>query len=108
MVPLSDFDELLKTPKPERMPLTLEAIAPVRIGHFAHVDVAARVDRKLVRRDELTQLEPGGALAEARQELALVAVDAHARADVGHVVVHTHAAADLADVEAALGSALHE
>src|SRR5262249_59457300 len=49
---------------------------------------------------------PGRAAAEAREELARVAVDAHAGSDVGHIVVHAHAAADLADVEAALRAAL--
>src|SRR5437899_7206898 len=89
------------------MALALEAIAPVGKRNLADVDVAARVDREPVRRDELTRLESSGALTEPREQVALVAVDAHARSDVGHVVVHAHAAADLADIEAALPAALH-
>src|SRR6266536_2514458 len=52
-------------------------------------------------------IEVGGrrcAVAQARQHLARVAVDADPRPDVGHVVVDPHAAADLADVETALGA----
>ena len=44
--PLSDFGKLLQTPKPGRMRLTLEAIAPVGKRNLAHVDIAARIHRE--------------------------------------------------------------
>jgi hypothetical protein len=72
------------------------------------IDVAARIDGEPVRRDELARLEPRGALAQARQHLALSAVDADPWPDVGHVVVDAQPAADLADVKAWLGAALQE
>src|SRR2546423_13840942 len=84
--------ELLQAAQSGRVRLALVSIAPVRIGHLAHVDVAARVDSEAVRRDELPRLEAGRTLAEAREQLALVAGDADARGGVGHVVVHAPAA----------------
>src|SRR5213594_1317855 len=102
------LDELLQASQPGRVGLALVAIAPVGERHFADVDVAMRVDGQPVRRHELARLEPGRALAQPRQHLALVTVDADPRPDVGHVVVDAHAAADLADVEAALRAGLHE
>src|SRR5262245_21781486 len=37
----ADLHEFLQAPQTGRVPLALVAIAPVRIGHLAHVDVAA-------------------------------------------------------------------
>src|SRR6267378_280235 len=102
------LDELLQASQPGRVRLALVAIAPVGERHFTDVDVATRVDGQPVRRHELARLEPGRALAQPRQQLALVTVEADARPDVGHVVVDAHAAADLTDVEATLRAALHE
>src|SRR6266481_4594353 len=102
------LDELLQASQPWRGCLALVAIAPVGERHFADVDVATRVDSQPMRRHELARLEPGRALAQPRQHLALVTVDADPRSDVGHVVVDAHTAADLADVEAALRAGLHE
>src|SRR4030095_5683196 len=95
--------ELLQAAQPggDRTPA-----APVGERDLAHVDVAARVDRETVGRDELAQLEPGRAIPQPGEELALAAVDAHARPDVGHVVVDRHARPDLPHVEAALGARL--
>src|SRR5439155_1908028 len=99
---------LLQAAQARRVGLALVAIAPVGERYLADVDVAARVDGQPVRRDELARLEPGRAMAQPRQHLARVAIDADSRPDVGHVVVHAHAAADLADVEAPVRPALHE
>src|SRR6266852_9581979 len=101
-------DELLQASQPWRGCLALVAIAPVGERHFADVDVATRVDSQPMRRHELARLEPGRALAQPRQHLALVTVDADPRSYVVYVVVDAHTAADLADVEAALRTGLHE
>src|SRR5262245_4259545 len=79
--------ELLQAAQPGRRSLTLVAVAPVGEGHLTHVDIPARVDGQAVWGDELPDLEPGRPIPQARQQLALAAVDAHPRADVGHVVV---------------------
>src|SRR5262249_20307508 len=84
--------------------LVLVAVAPVRERDLADVDVTARVDGESVRGHELPRLEPGRALPQAREHLALRRVDADAWPDIPHVVVDAHTAADLADVEARLGA----
>src|SRR6185436_18302966 len=98
-------DELLQASQPGRHGA---ATAPVGEGHLTDVDVAARVDGEPVRRDELAGLEPRGAIAESREQLALPAVNADARPDVGHVQVDGDAAPDFAHVEAALRATLQE
>src|SRR3954453_7617918 len=70
-----DLDELLQAAQPGR---DGPAPAPVGVRHLAHVNVAARIDGQAVRRDELAGLEAGRAIAEAREQVALGAVDAHA------------------------------
>jgi hypothetical protein len=71
-----------------------------RVADLADVDVAARVDREPVRRDELPVLEarPRPA-AEARDEPALAVDDGEARSDVGLIAVHRHPRPELADDE---------
>src|SRR3990167_3413936 len=78
--------ELLQASQPGRVGLALVAIAPVGERHLADVDVAAGVDREPAGRDELARLEPGRALAQSRQHLALATVDADPRPDVGDLV----------------------
>src|SRR5262245_59666792 len=92
----ADLHQLLQATESGR---NRPATPPVGVRDLSHVDVAARVDGEAMRRDELPGLEPGRPVAEARQQLALGAVNAHPWSDVGHLDVHRYPAADLADVE---------
>ena len=57
--------------------LALVAIAPIGGRHFTYIDVAARIDGELVRRDELAALAPGRALTQSRQQAPRGGTPAH-------------------------------
>src|SRR5436190_24314573 len=75
------LDELLQAAEPGRdlFALGADPAAPVGEADFTDIDVAARIDGEPVRRDELAGLEPGMHVAEARQQLALMGIDANPR-----------------------------
>ena len=76
------------------------------VAHFADVDVAARIDREAVRRDEFPGLESRSRLAsEPRDELALAIHDRQAGPDVRVVPVHRRRRTELADDESGLAAA---
>src|SRR6266436_9011436 len=81
--------QLLQAPQPgrDRLALGADAAAPIGEADFADIDVAARIDREPVRRDELAGLEPGMRVAEARQEFALMGVDADPRTAIRDIDV---------------------
>src|SRR3954447_12451162 len=82
--------------------LGADAAAPIGEGDLADIDVAARVDGDAVRRDELAGIEPGMRVAEPRQKLARVGIDADPRAAIRQVDIDRHVGTDLADIHAAL------
>src|SRR5262245_17735918 len=80
--------------------LVREQARELGVAHFADVDVAARVDREAVRRDELARLEAGARLAaEARDQLALGVDEREPRPDVRMLAVDRHRRAELANHE---------
>src|SRR6516225_768684 len=106
----AELDELLQAPETRRQLLAFGAHAPAPIGerHLADIDVAARIDREPVRRDELARVEPGVRVAEPRQQFTLSRIDADPRAAIRQVYVDRHVGPDLADKEARrLGVAFH-
>src|SRR6516225_10546283 len=108
--PSAELDELLQAPETRRQLLAFGAHPPAPIGkrHLADIDVAARIDREPVRRDELARVEPGMRVAEPRQQLALARIDADPRAAIRQLDVDRHVGPDLANEEARrLGAALH-
>src|SRR6185295_5292001 len=73
---------------------------PVGDADFADIDVAARVQRDAVRRQEFSGLEAGTVLAaEPRDALALGVDDGQARPEIWHLPIDRHAGAELADNE---------
>ena len=60
--------------------------APVDVGDFRHVNIAAGIDRDAVRRDELAEAFADGLGAEVGQHVPLVRHHRHARPEVGHVL----------------------
>src|SRR5579864_4977298 len=70
--------------------LGADAAAPIGVADLADINVAARIDRDAVRRDELAGVEPGMLVPEPRQQLALMGVDADPRPTARQIDVDRH------------------
>ena len=80
-----DLFELLPRPQVGRVRLSGIDLRPCGPGNLADINVAARVHRKTVRRQELAQLGPRRRVAEAPEQLALAIDDADPRSEIGNV-----------------------
>src|ERR1044072_5959935 len=71
---------------------------PVGDADLADVDIALRIQRDAVRREEFAAFQSGTVLtAEPRDALALSVHDREARPEVGHLAIDRHAGAEFAD-----------
>src|SRR5438874_10491333 len=106
---LIDLHELLQATQAGRDLLALgaDAAAPIGEGDFADIDVAARIHREPVRRDELPRIESGMRMPEPAQQLTVVAVDADPRPAIRQIDVDRHVGPDLADIKSAVLARLH-
>ena len=76
-------------------------------GDLADIDVAARVDRETVRRQELAELGPGRRVAEAADQLAFMIDDADPRPEIGNIAADGSGRTDFADVADRLVTVRH-
>ena len=80
---------------------------PCGPGNLADINVAVRVHRKTVRRQELAQLGPRRRVAEAPEQLALAIDDADPRSEIGNAAADRGSRADFADIENRLTAVRH-
>src|ERR1700687_1954334 len=100
------FFQFLKTANHRRHWRIREAGLPVGDADFADIDVALRIQRDAVRREEFAGLEAGTVLAaEPGDALSLGVDDAQARAQIRHLAIDRHAGAKLANDEIRLPTA---
>ena len=78
--------QLLQLLQTAQLARRLQTLAHDRPGHFADIDIAARVDGDAMRRDELAGLFTGEDIAQARQPLACLVVDIDAVAEIRRVL----------------------
>src|SRR5215213_10707471 len=96
----ADPFQLLQTAHDRRHRRIGEAGLPVRDADFAQVNVALRVERDPVRREELADVESRPTLAaEPRDALALRVHNGQARTEIGRMQIDRHAGAEFADDE---------
>src|SRR5262249_40138130 len=77
-----------------------KARLPVGDADLADIDVASRVERQPVRRQEFSSLDAWAMLAAApRNAFALGIHDGQARAEIGHFEIDGHAWAEFTDYE---------
>src|SRR5262249_11587433 len=99
-VPSRHLLELLQRAQELRPWLAGMGVAPVGVAHIAHIDVAAAVAGKPVRRQETARLLAGTLFAaETGDHRALLVDNAEAWPEVGMLGVHRHARPQLADDE---------
>src|SRR5262249_2316075 len=104
-------EQFLQAPQAGRQSLAFGPDPPPPIGerHLADIDVAARVDGETVRRNKLAGGEPGMRVAEPRQELAFLGIDADPWTAIRQVDTDRHVGTDLANEKArCLRTAFHE
>ena len=98
-VGLPELGELLQAAQRLRHRLAGKQRRPGGHGDLADIEVAARIDREPVRREELPRPRAGERLvAEPRQHLALVVQHRDARPEIGRAAIEPVIGPDLADV----------
>src|SRR5215470_8084863 len=98
--------KLLETTHDFRLRRIGKARLPVSDADFAHVDVAARVERKAVRRQELAGVKTWPVLAaESSDALALRIDDGQARSEIRDLEIDRHARPQFPDDEVRLAPA---
>src|SRR5689334_1684342 len=74
---------------------------------FADINIAARIEREAVRRDELPSRFARPDVAEAREDFSFLGENAEARPEIRAVLVDRHARPELAEIAEGLAASIH-
>ena len=96
---------LLELLQAAQFPRRLQMLPHDRPRNLGDINIAARIERNSVRRNELSRRFAALEVAETRQTIPTCVVDVDPVSQVGTVLIYAHARTELADPRRRLGTA---